>query len=184
MEAIMAKPALSVVPNNLPELTKRVKDGYAEIKRHEQDAVSKAMELGEIFLDMRDNKLKHGQFLNWIEKDCDLSIKTVERYITLHKNKNLLYSLDTGKLEVATINSALRQIEKLTGKKKSEKEEDDTKFSDACDTLSDRLIEKIGKIKNPEMAEITAQQAVNALNAALAEIKKKLLQKPADQKAA
>jgi hypothetical protein len=172
----MAKPVLSVIPG-LAEVTKRVKDGYAEIKRCEQSAVSKAIELGEIFLDMREHKLKHGQFLNWIEKDCGLSVKTVERYITLHKNQNLLYSLDTDKLTASTINSALRQIETLTGKPKGKPQEDEAKAGNRYDKAEVTLLDRLADLK-PEVADTAAQQTVNALQAALAEIKKKLPAKP------
>jgi hypothetical protein len=177
----MGKPSLSFVPG-LADITKKVRDGYAEIKRCQQGAVAKAMELGEIFLDMRDHKLKHGQFLNWIEKDCGLSVKTVERYIVVAQNKSLIHDLDTGKLAVASINSALRQIEALTGKKKGKIEEDEVKAGNRYDKAEETLLDRLSKLR-PEVADISVTQTINALQAALAEIKKKL-PKPVELKAA
>jgi len=170
----MSKPALSIVPG-LAEITNRVKVGYAEIKRYQQGAVSKATELGDIFLDVK-QKLKHGQFLNWIKEDCGLSVSTVERYIILAQHKDLKPNTAT------TISARLREIEKLTGKVEAE-DDDETKAVKAgnrYDKAKETWVKRLSKLR-PEAAEAALIQRATDLQAALAEIRKKLPPKSAEQ---
>jgi hypothetical protein len=179
--AEVTKPALPVV-SDLSADTAKVKREYGEIKKAMKDVVQKAMNLGAFFKQKKD-EIPYGRFLKWVKQDCEMSYKTVERYMELAANRQHLDHLSLDTMSNLTINGALRLIAKATkggGKAEDDEATKAAKAGNRYDKAEETLLDRLSKLK-PEVADTAATQTVNALQAALAEIKKKLPPKLVEQ---
>lgn len=71
------------------DLAGKMKEAAADIRRYTRDAF---FEVGKKLLEIKD-RLDHGQFVNWVETECALSIRTAQRAMQVAelKSVNLTY---------------------------------------------------------------------------------------------
>jgi len=86
---------------------------HGEIERKLRTTVQDAIRAGEILTQVKD-RLDHGEFLPWIERNCEFTNKTAESYMKLHRHASKIESvsnLQDAYREVAQIESSEKQSE-------------------------------------------------------------------------
>src|SRR5215471_5792355 len=79
----MTTPA-PIPTTELLNLAARIKAAYEALTG--KNVVPRAMQAGEWLKEAKD-KLDHGQWQDWLEKNCDLKERTAQRYMKLADNK-------------------------------------------------------------------------------------------------
>ena len=71
---------------SVPELAQRIKDQLKDMEetanRVKQTILKQALDLGGLLLQAK-AKVGHGRFGKWLEKNCDLSERSAQRYMAL-----------------------------------------------------------------------------------------------------
>lgn len=53
--------------------------------RHDKDALQFALTVGRLLKEVKDETVDHGEFLAWIDKNCEFSVRTAQTYMKLHR---------------------------------------------------------------------------------------------------
>jgi hypothetical protein len=93
---------------------------HSEIRRHVGTMVQKAIHLGELLIAQK-QKMQHGQFTQWIEKNLPFSARTAQNYMRLYRRREEI------KNEKVSLLSDAYNIVKLPKDSLNENESDDEK---------------------------------------------------------
>ena len=72
--------------NKEKELLKKIKELHSHIQNDSKQSLNRALKLGSI-LQTQKERVKHGNFINWVNNFLPFSERTSRNYLTLHKNK-------------------------------------------------------------------------------------------------
>jgi hypothetical protein len=78
----------------------RIKRLHCEAASHYLIALGKAIEIGQLLVEQKE-KLKHGEFMPWIEKNMPFSTATARNYMKLWRNRETLKMLNVSNLKMA-----------------------------------------------------------------------------------
>jgi len=139
-----------------------VRSEHTAIKRDIRNVIDRAMKLGD-FLIQKKAELGHGKFTPWIDTDCDLEMKTAQRYMKLAEGRAVIdkYRAETLKndtMSFLTLTGALRLVAK-------DKPEPPTAVQ-SFDKTVERLVGKVETLPD-DQREDHVEAAVNDLRAAL-----------------
>src|SRR6516164_1928845 len=100
---------------SVPELAQRIKDQLKDMEetanRVNQTILKQALDLGGLLLQAK-AKVGHGRFAKWIEKNCELSERSAQRYMQLKEGWPKIEAwLKDNSATVADL--SLRQAEKI-----------------------------------------------------------------------
>ena len=190
--ALEAKPidALTLLAN-------RIQSAHKFIVENSQRILERAIEAGEA-LNQAKEKLPHGQWLPWLEKNCLLSERTAQVYMKLAANKSVLNahtkSASAADLADLTLREALRLIDSADDDEKDGEQDSDVNDGDGdaddddsgnpaaeYDRLEERLIKKLKQL-DPDEVEDHAGKTIAALNDTVDDVKS--IAKKARKKAA
>jgi hypothetical protein len=73
---------------SLDALADRVRKEHAEARASSQNLVTHAIEAGRLLKEAK-NRVPHGSWLTWPEKNCELSERTAQAYMRLAKKAQL-----------------------------------------------------------------------------------------------
>jgi hypothetical protein len=153
-----------------PELAQRIKDQLKEMEetanRIKQTVLKQAVDLGALLLQAK-AKVPHGRFGKWLEKNCDLSERSAQRYMALKEQWPLFETwLKDNSATVADL--SLRQAQKIIAPQPTPDPTPQptlpasTHTSDGYDKLAEELIGSLEKMKAEE-AEAAAQNTIRDL---------------------
>ena len=155
---------------SVPELAQRIKDQLKDMEetanRVKQTILKQALDLGGLLLQAK-AKVGHGRFGKWLEKNCDLSERSAQRYMALKEQwPKIAAWLKNNSATVADL--SLRQAEKIIAlptldqSNVSSTNVSSTTTSDSYDKIAERLITSLEKMK-PDEAEPAAQETIRKL---------------------
>ncbi len=72
--------------NSLPDLAARIRAEHEATATAMKGAVEHAIAAGELLLQAK-GQLKHGQWLPWLEQNCEISERSAQRYMRLAENR-------------------------------------------------------------------------------------------------
>jgi Protein of unknown function (DUF3102) len=75
--------------SDLAALASKIKGEYAAIQMKSKDAFRQMMNFGDTLIEAK-IKVGHGNFGKWIEKECGISQRSVERYMRLAANRKII----------------------------------------------------------------------------------------------
>jgi Protein of unknown function (DUF3102) len=78
----MPQDAAQVPVNNLDQLAGAIRDAHVAVGHAARNVLEHAMAAGDA-LHAAKKQVKHGQWLAWLKRQCDLSDRQAERYMTL-----------------------------------------------------------------------------------------------------
>jgi hypothetical protein len=70
---------------SLPQLAARINDAHQAVLRHLAASLESARDAGELLLSAKD-RVKHGSWLFWLEKNCECSERSARLYMAIAKN--------------------------------------------------------------------------------------------------
>jgi hypothetical protein len=161
--------AASVIPSSatastelsVPELAQRIKDHLKEMEdtatQIKQRVLRQALDLGALLLQAK-AKVGHGRFGTWLEKNCELSERSAQRYMALKEQWPKIETwLKDNSATVAdlSLNKAQRIIT-------AQGDGDETAPSDKYDKAEDRLIARLQAL-DVDAADTAAEQTIKAL---------------------
>jgi hypothetical protein len=159
----------------LQAAARHVRTEHAAIKRSVKDVIDRAMKLGD-FLKEKKAQLGHGNFITWVETECEVDRRMAQRYMKAAEGRAVIekYKADgqvkSDTMSSLTLTGALRLIAK-------DKPEPPTAVH-SFDKTVERLVGKVGTLPD-DQREDHVEAAVNDLRAAL---KKKATEKPVELK--
>ncbi len=114
----------------LDELATQINDEHRLAEDAARSAVDHALRAGELLIEAK-GRMKHGEWLPWLEQHCEASPRTVQRYIQVARNRGLIEqgiaSLDDGAnascVSHLSMTGALRLIQQGAKKVAHEKAE-------------------------------------------------------------
>ncbi len=95
-------------------IVKKINILHNEIRGDLKKTFDKAIRIGGLLADQKES-LEHGQFTTWVESNLDFDIRTAQRYMKVHNNREQLKS-DS----VSFLTEGYKQLEKPTEKSKEE----------------------------------------------------------------
>jgi len=143
----MTTPA-PIPTTELLNLAARIKAAHEALTG--KNVVPRAMQAGEWLKEAKD-KLDHGQWQDWLEKNCDLKERTAQRYMKLADNKvKLMEKVRTATRGSKTVTmsdlSISDALKLVNGQSLSERRNS----SDKYDKIEEKLIGKLEKMKADE----------------------------------
>jgi len=123
------------------------------------DVVSRAIKAGEL-LKQAKGKVEHGQWVPWLKNDCELSVRTAQRYMKWADDKPKLEKICREKNVTMSL-LALNQASKLL--------RGPPNASDEYDKVEKALIKKLKKL-SPEAADAAVKTTIKKLKDAVAEL--------------
>jgi len=153
--------------NRLPEIAEKIKAEYRGVFDAAKVVISKAIAFGELLIAEK-AKFRHGDWLDWLETNCDLEKRTAQRYMKLAQNKGTIEGhLRTQQVELESLsfNKAMALIANGSSKNKNKY----AKASDSYDTTEDKLVEKLKTMKL-ETAKASVANTNKRLKATLADM--------------
>jgi hypothetical protein len=107
---------VKISQTELQDWTNHVKAEHSSIKKTGREMVKKAMSLGDYLKEKKD-RLGYGKFLPWVETDCEVDIRTVQRYMKAAENRVVIekYIADVSKYDTVshlTLRGALALVAK------------------------------------------------------------------------
>jgi hypothetical protein len=158
------------------DLATRIKLGHIEIVQSEKGNVRKAIMVGELLNQLKEER-GHGNFdAAYLKEQCQLEERTAQRYMKLAKNKEQIEArlVKSDTMSEMTINGALALLRSpKSGKGKGHK----VTASDTYDTIQTMLVEKLETLEFPE-AEAASAETIRKLNK-IVEIKRSAIPKAA-----
>jgi hypothetical protein len=158
----MTTPAPIPTTEFLSNLAARIKAAHEALTG--KNVVPRAVQAGEWLKEAKD-KLDHGQWQDWLEKNCDLKERTAQRYMKLADNKAKLME----KVRTATRGSKTVTMSDLSISDalnlvngQSLRERGGGNSSDRYDKIEEKLIDKLNKMQTDE-AEAAAQETINKI---------------------
>ena len=148
----------------LAELATKIKAHHAAVKDAARNVVEKAIAAGTLLKEAKD-KVGHGKFLPWLEKNCELSERTAENYMKIANNQHKLDALKSATNANLTLARALRAIKDDPGKEGELGSMGKYKRAQAT------LIDKLRQLPAEDMAD-AVQRTIAALNETAATMKK------------
>jgi hypothetical protein len=158
---------LKVSDAELQEWTKHVKAEHGSIHKTGREMAKKAMSLGDYFKEKKE-KLGHGKFLPWVETDCEIDIRTVQRYMKAAKDRAGIekYIGDASKYDTVS-HLGLTGMLRLVAKDKRTPPTPAVKFENA----EKRLLGLVGTLPPDQVAEHVGK-TIQDLQAVLARYSK------------
>ena len=94
---------VKISQTELQDWTNHVKAEHSSIKKTGREMVKKAMSLGDYLKEKKD-RLGYGKFLPWVETDCEVDIRTVQRYMKAAENRVVIekYIADVSKYDTVS----------------------------------------------------------------------------------
>jgi hypothetical protein len=151
------------------EIAQKIRNEYRQVIDAGKAVVSRARRFGEMLWEAK-GKVGHGDWLDWLRDNCDLSKRTSQRYLELGKPPNkrrLDEALAKMKQEEKDNLTLAKAIELARGK---EKEPTKNNASDRYDRIKKTLIEKLQDLSLAQ-AEAAIAETNKDLTAALEEMK-------------
>jgi hypothetical protein len=74
---------------DLKQLVKRIRTAMGRVVKHAADTVRAAMDAGDALI-MAKRQLAHGEWMDWLEKNCALSIRTASDYMRLAEGREII----------------------------------------------------------------------------------------------
>ena len=148
----------------LSNLAARIKAAHEALTG--KNVVPRAVQAGE-WLKEAKAKLDHGQWQDWLEKNCDLKERTAQRYMKLADNKEKLMekvrTATRGSKSVTMSDLSISDALKLVnGQSLKERGCGGGNPSDKYDKIEEKLIDKLNKMQTDE-AEAAAQETINKI---------------------
>jgi len=116
---------VEIVRNNIYEINQL----HKEIRQGFYDAVNKGIRIGELLVQEK-AKLKHGEWMDWIDKNLDFGIKQADKYMQIFKDIKLLNYASKRNLATSSIDSVLYAIRKVKKTEKKQKIDDENKLKE------------------------------------------------------
>jgi hypothetical protein len=120
---------------------------HKEIKEAMETAFQKALRLGELLTCVKAT-LPHGEYIKWVEKNCNFSIRATQRYMKLHEDKEKL--LENGVSSLASAYKLIGNKSKYATVSHLKNQEDSFDEDDVVD--ADFTFEEVDESK--ELAEL------------------------------
>jgi hypothetical protein len=151
------------------DLAKQIKAHLKEIEdttnQIKQTVLKQALYLGDLLLQAK-AKVGHGKFKRWLEKNCDLSERSAQRYMQLQEGWPKIEAwLKDNSARVADL--SLRKAEQLTTITTND---GGSNASDIYDKAEKTLIKKLRDL-SVEQAEGAAKETIKELNSTVATMK-------------
>jgi hypothetical protein len=144
--------------DDLTALAGRIKAAHTAVLEASKGVVQKAIAAGSALREAK-GKLRHGEWLPWLQDHCNLSGRTAHRYMQLAGGQHKLQS------KFATMaNLTLAQALKLL---EPDHEREDAGPSARYDKVAATLIKKLADLL-PDDREEAAQRTISELQAAVA----------------
>jgi hypothetical protein len=99
--------------NWLAELAHQINVEHEAIAKATQSALAHAFEAGKLLLEAK-QKLKHGEWLDWLQANCTISPRTATHYMRLAKSQKSLAN-QIGNVADLGVNEALRALAPAAG---------------------------------------------------------------------
>jgi len=114
-----------IVRNNIYEINRL----HKEIQQGFYDALNKGIRIGELLIQEK-AKLKHGEWIDWINKNLDFGERQARKYTYIYKRHKILNRNSNSDLAVTSIDSAVFLIRKLEKTEKKQKIDDENKLKE------------------------------------------------------
>jgi len=140
MSDIVKTPPTTLVPNpptplTLDELAQRIKTELYLISNVAKDFVARAMDVGDL-LNKAQNTEGHGNWGQWLEKNCGLSDRSARRYMRMADNRQMLEE-EMKKKSATVADLTIRKAELLiTNQSKGSAKQNSSSKSAASQSLS------------------------------------------------
>lgn len=108
--------AIQIFKNNADEINSL----HEQIQKGFHDAVQRGIRIGGLLLEEK-SKLKHGEWIPWIEKKLNFGRKQANKYTQIHLENKLLNDASKRHLEQSSIDAALKEIREIKNKDKRDK---------------------------------------------------------------
>jgi hypothetical protein len=83
------RPATPLTPPERGGLAASINDAHRLAQGSAKDAIKHAVQCGELLLQQK-KLVKHGEFMSWVEKNCEFSQATANNYMKAAQNPNAL----------------------------------------------------------------------------------------------
>ena len=191
------KPQQSEAPTSPPEtepnyieLVEPIRAAHEAYIEGMRTTLEKAIEVGRLLTETKDNKMKHGNWEHFVEVYCPFVISTAQNYMRCYREQEYLAKAHSvGFLQRANLSSAIKWLEKKSKKDKDNKDDDksDDHHGDNEDDNDDDLAVKASALQRAisvmfrlikelekDGIEIWARVEVNLVVGRLAKLENKL----------
>jgi len=104
-----APPADVISPS---ELAARINAAHEQVKQSARRGVQHALEAGRLLIEAQ-NKVRYGNWVEWIGTNCDFAERTAQIYMQLVREWHRLGELDPQRIADLTLNDAIKLIAQL-----------------------------------------------------------------------